>query len=38
MSYYGMGNKELSQLVRKTLKEHGFTSKDVSVRVKTSVI
>lgn len=37
MSYYGMGNRELSQLVRKTLKEHGFTSKDVSVRVSTAL-
>lgn len=35
-SYYTMSNKELSQLVRKTLKEAGFTSKDVSVRVKDS--
>ena len=32
MSYYTMSNKELSQLIRKTLKESGFTSKDVSIR------
>lgn len=37
MSYYTMSNKELSQLIRKELKENGFTSKDVSVRVRASL-
>lgn len=37
MSYYTMSNKELSQLIRKTLKESGFTSKDVSVRVRSAL-
>ena len=37
MSYYTMSNKELSQLIRKELKENGFTSKDVSIRVRTSL-
>lgn len=37
MSYYTMSNKELSQLIRKELKENGFTSKDVSVRVRPSL-
>lgn len=37
MSYYAMSNKELSQLIRKTLKENGFTSKDVSVKVRTAL-
>lgn len=30
MSYYTMSNKELSQLIRKTLKESGFTSKETA--------
>ena len=29
-----MTNRELSQVIRKDLKEHGITSKDVSVRVR----
>lgn len=29
-----MTNRELSQIIRKDLKEHGITSKDVSVRVR----
>lgn len=29
-----MTNRELSQAIRKDLKEHGVTSKDVSVRVR----
>lgn len=29
-----MTNRELSQAIRKDLKEHGITSKDVSVRVR----
>lgn len=37
MSYYTMSNKELSQLIRKELKENGFTSKDVSVRVRSAL-
>lgn len=37
MSYYTMSNKELSQLIRKTLKENGYTSKDVSVRVRAAL-
>lgn len=37
MSYYTMSNKELSQLIRKTLKESGFTSKDLSVRVRAAL-
>lgn len=37
MSYYTMSNKELSQLIRKELKENGFTSKDVSVRVRAAL-
>lgn len=37
MSYYTMSNKELSQLIRKELKNSGFTSKDVSVRVRTAL-
>lgn len=37
MSYYAMSNKELSQLIRKTLKESGFTSKDVSIRVRAAL-
>ncbi len=37
MSYYTMSNKELSQLIRKTLKESGFTSKDVSIRVRAAL-
>lgn len=37
MSYYTMSNKELSLLIRKTLKESGFTSKDVSVRVRSAL-
>lgn len=37
MSYYTMSNKELSQLIRKELKENGFTRKDVSVRVRSSL-
>lgn len=37
MSYYTMSNKELSQLIRKTLKESGFTSKAVSVRVRAAL-
>lgn len=37
MSYYTMSNKELSQLIRKTLKEKGFTSKDVSVKVRAAL-
>ena len=32
-----MSNKELSQQIRKTLKESGFTSKDVSVRVRSAL-
>lgn len=32
-----MSNKELSQTIRKELKENGFTSKDVSVRVTTAL-
>lgn len=36
MSYYTMTNKELSQTIRKELKVAGFTTKDVSVRVKDS--
>lgn len=34
MSYYAMTNKELSQTIRKALKESGFTSKDYSIRVR----
>lgn len=34
MSYYTMSNKELSQLIRRTLKENGFTSKDLSIKVR----
>lgn len=37
MSYYTMSNKELSQLIRKKLKENGFTSKDISVRVRAAL-
>lgn len=37
MSYYAMSNKELSQTIRKELKAAGFTSKDVSVRVRDSL-
>lgn len=37
MSYYTMSNKELSQLIRKALKESGFTSKDLSVRVRAAL-
>ena len=37
MSYYTMSNKELSLLIRKTLKEKGYTPKDVSVRVRNSL-
>lgn len=37
MSYYTMSNKELSLLIRKNLKENGYTTKDVSVRVKSSL-
>lgn len=37
MSYYAMSNKELSQLIRKTLKESGFTSKDVSIRARAAL-
>lgn len=37
MSYYTMNNKELSQLIRKTLKEKGLTSKDVSVKVRAAL-
>lgn len=37
MSYYTMSNKELSQLIRKELKENGFTSNDVSVRVRATL-
>ncbi len=37
MSYYTMSNKELSQTIRKELKENGFTSKDVSVRVRSAL-
>ena len=37
MSYYTMSNKELSQLIRKTLKENGYTSKDLSVRVRAAL-
>lgn len=37
MSYYTMSNKELSLLIRKTLKAKGYTSKDVSVRVRNSL-
>ncbi len=37
MSYYTMSNKELSQLIRKELKENGFTSKDVAVRIRASL-
>lgn len=37
MSYYTMSNKELSQLIRKTLKGNGYTSKDVSVRVRAAL-
>lgn len=37
MSYYTMSNKELSQLIRKELKENGFTSKDISVRVRAAL-
>lgn len=32
-----MSNKELSQLIRRELKENGFTSKDVSVRVRSAL-
>lgn len=38
MSYYTMSNKELSQLIRKTLKESGFASKDLSVRVSMCIV
>ena len=31
-----MTNRDLSQAIRKDLKGHGFTSKDVSVRVRDS--
>ncbi len=37
MSYYTMNNKELSQLIRKTLKQKGLTSKDVSVKVRAAL-
>lgn len=37
MSYYTMSNKELSLLIRRKLKENGFTSKDISVSVKTAL-
>lgn len=37
MSYDTMSNKELSQLIRRNLKENGFTSKDVSVRVRSAL-
>lgn len=37
MSYYTMSNKELSQTIRKELKNHGFTNKDVSIRVRASL-
>lgn len=37
MNYYTMSNKELSQLIKKTLKENGYTSKDVSVRVRAAL-
>lgn len=37
MSYFTMTNKELSQTIRKALKEARFTTKDVSVRVKDSM-
>lgn len=37
MSYYMISNKELSQLIRKTLKESGVASKDVSVRVRSAL-
>ncbi|MCU6748017.1 hypothetical protein OCV51_10195 [Faecalicatena acetigenes] len=37
MSYYTMSNKELSQAIRKDLKENGFTSKDISVRVRSAL-
>lgn len=37
MNYYTMSNKELSQMIRKELKNAGFTSKDVSVRVRASL-
>lgn len=32
-----MTNRELSQAIRKDLKEHGITSKDVSVRVRDAI-
>ena len=34
MSYYTLSNKELSQLIRKDLKKHGFLKKDYSIRVR----
>ena len=37
MSYGTKSNKELSQLIRRELKENGFTSKDVSVRVRSAL-
>lgn len=37
MSYYTMSNKELSQTIRKELKASGFTSKDVTVRVRSAL-
>lgn len=37
MSYYAMSNKELSQLIRKTLKEAGYTNKDYSIRVRSAL-
>lgn len=34
MSYFTMNNRELSRTIRKELKSAGFTSKDVSVKVR----
>ena len=33
MSYYTLSNKELSQLIRKDLKKHGFLKKDYSMKL-----